>query len=71
MNDLHNTAISKHKPNPSFVLGIGNLVRSSNAVFCASKINNSLAKNKSPLYTIIKGQFTEKQHVKTNNIQKK
>ena len=48
MNNLHYTAISKHKPNPSLVLGIGNFVRSSNAVCGTSKIKNSLAKNKAP-----------------------
>jgi len=48
MNNLHYTAISKHKPNPSLVLGIGNFARSSNAVCGTSKIKNSLAKNKAP-----------------------
>ena len=48
MNNLQHTAISKHKPYSSLVLGIGNFVRSSNAVCSTSKIKNSLAKNKAP-----------------------
>jgi len=48
MNHLQHTEISKYKPYSSLVLGIGNFVRSSNAVCGTSKIKNSLAKNKAP-----------------------
>jgi len=48
MNNLQRTAISKLIPNPSFVLGIGSFLCSSNAVCGTSKIKNSLAKNKAP-----------------------